>query len=68
MKKQIEPTFTFKIFKNDLLVQQFVKCHDDLLPFAYLQRNQPFSIHYALTYGGWRVEWINELSKQKGTW
>lgn len=61
-------TFTFKIYKDGNVVKEFTKQVGDFEPFKWLLRNQGQSTNYALKYGGYKVEEINEQSKESKFW
>ena len=66
--KPTPDTYTYKIFQDGELRKEFNGQENDFEPFKYLLRNQHQSTDYALRYGGWKVEEINEQTGQSIFW
>ena len=61
-------TYTFKIYQDNELKKEFNEQESDQKAFAYLLRSQGQSTDWALRYGGWKVEQINEQTKESEFW
>ena len=57
--------FTYKIYQNGKFKKEFNKQKNDFCVFKYLLDNQSQSTEYALKYGDWSVDIINEKTKEK---
>ncbi len=63
-----ENTYTYKIYQDDQLKKEFNGQKNDSAPFGWLLRNQHQSTSYAIKYGGWKVEEINEQTNESNFW
>jgi hypothetical protein len=63
-----EHTYTFKVYQDNELKATFEHQTNDFEPFKYLLRHQGQSTNYALKYGGWKVEEINEQTNELTKW
>ena len=61
-------TYTFKIYQDNQLKKEFVNENNDCKAFGWLLNNQGQSTDYALRHGGWKVEQINEQTKEAEYW
>jgi len=61
-------TYTFKIYQDNELRKEFNAQTNDFEPFKYLLRSQGQSTDWALRYGGWKVEQINEQTGHTEFW
>ena len=66
--EKIEPLFTFIISQDGEEKAKFEHQLTDWEPFRKLQRLQGNSMDYALRYGGWKVEQINESTQESTFW
>lgn len=66
--KPEESTYTFKVYQDDELKKEFNGQKDDFAPFKFILNTQGHSLNYALKYGGWKVEEINEQTKESKFW
>lgn len=58
-------TFTIIISKDGEVKKTFTGEKNDFAAFAWLLRNQGQSTSWAVKYGGWKVEIINEQTGEK---
>jgi len=61
-------TYTFIITQDDEVRKEFNNCESDFAPFGWLLRNQGNSVSHALKYEGWKVQQINEQTKESDFW
>jgi len=64
----MKTTYTFKIYQDNELKKEFNEQESDQKAFAYLLRSQGQSTDWALRYGNWKVEQINEQTKESEFW
>ena len=64
----MKTTYTFKIYQNGKLKKEFNEQESDQKAFAYLLRSQGQSTDWALRFGGWKVEQINEQTEESEFW
>ena len=64
----MKTTYTFKIYQYNELKKEFNEQESDQKAFAYLLRSQGQSTDWALRYGNWKVEQINEQTKESEFW
>lgn len=57
--------YTYIIKQDGVLKAQFENQEDDFKVFGFMLRNQSFSLDYALKYGGWTIEVIDQNTGQK---
>ena len=60
--------YTFIISHNGEVKKRFENQESDMQAFGYLLRAQGNSTDYALRYGGWKVEQINQDTKESEFW
>jgi hypothetical protein len=53
-------TYTYRITLDGIQKAVFSNCKTDFEVFKYLLNSQGNSMSYAIKYGGWKVEEINE--------
>ena len=58
----------FIIYKDDEKAEVFEHQEDSSNPFRWLLNHQGQSIHYALKYGGYKVEQIDEETEKSTFW
>jgi hypothetical protein len=63
-----ENTYTFKIYQDNELKKEFNGQKNDFEAFKWLLNNQGQSINHAIKYEGWKVEEINETTKESEFW
>lgn len=63
-----QPKYTYKVYQDEQLKKEFNEQTDDFAPFKFILNNQGQSMNYALKYGGWKVEEINEQTKESRFW
>ena len=51
--------YTYYIYQDKKLIKQFDNQDTDVNVFGWMLRNQGQSIHWALKYGGWHIEYGN---------
>jgi hypothetical protein len=56
----MESTFTYRIYQDNKIRKEFENQLTDYNVFSWMLRNQHNSVHYALKYGGWKIEVTNE--------
>jgi hypothetical protein len=56
---------TINIYKDNTLLKTFDNQESDINAFGWLLRNQGQSVDYALRYGGYKVELIDETTGEK---
>jgi len=61
-------TYKFIISQNGEVKKTFENQTSDGPAFGYLLRAQAQSTNYALKYGGWKVEQINEQTGKSEFW
>ena len=61
-------TYTFIITQDNEVRKEFNNCESDFTPFGWLLRNQGHSVSHALKYEGWKVQQINEQTKESDFW
>ena len=66
--KPEETTYTYKVYQDNELKKEFNQQKGDFEPFKYLLNNQGQSTDWALRWGGWKVEEINEQTGQSNFW
>lgn len=59
---------TYKIYQDGKLMQEFNHQENDWEPFKWLLRNQCQSTDYALRWGGWKVEEVDEETNKSTYW
>lgn len=52
--------YTYKIYQDGKIKAEITGQENDFKAFKYLLDNQSASTNYALKWGGWKVEIINE--------
>ena len=57
-------SYTLKIYQDKELKKEFTGSRDGGEAFGWLLRNQHLSVDSALRWGGWKVEQINEQTKE----
>jgi hypothetical protein len=57
-------TFTYRIYQDNELRKEFSNQTDDTNVFGWMLRNQHFSVHYALKFGGWKIDVVNEQTQE----
>ena len=60
--------YTFIIKQDGIEKKKFEHEANDYEPFKWLLRNQGQSVSYALKYGGWSVEAIDEDTGESTFW
>ena len=60
--------YTYKVYQDNELKKEFNEQTSDFAPFKFILNNQGQSVNYALKYGGWKVEEINEQTKEAKFW
>lgn len=61
-------TYTYILSYEGEEKYKFENQENDQKAFAQLLRSQGNSVDYALRYGGWKVEVINEQTKDSSFW
>jgi hypothetical protein len=56
--------YTLNIYQNNELKKTFKDQKTDFKAFKFLLDNQSQSTSYAIKYGGWKVEIINQKTKE----
>lgn len=51
---------TYNIFQDSKLVKTFENQDGDINVFGWMLRNQSQSIHWALKWGGWKIEYTTD--------
>ena len=64
----MQNTYTIKIYQHNKLRKEFKDQTGDNFAFRWLLNNQGQSIDFALRYGGWKVEEINEQTQEIEFW
>lgn len=61
-------TYKIVIYQDGEIKKTFENQNNDSNAFGWMLRNQHNSIDYALRYGGWKVEQINEQTGKSEFW
>lgn len=64
----MKTTYKIIISKNGEIKKTFENQEGDASAFGYMLRAQGQSIHHALKFEGWKVEQINEQTKESEFW
>jgi hypothetical protein len=56
--------YTYKIYHNNELKKTFENEKNDFCVFGYMLKAQSNSVSHAIIYEGWKVEIINEDTKE----
>lgn len=60
--------YTYIIYQDNKEVKRFENQESDFPTLKYIQSHQSQSLDYALKWGGWNVEEINEDTKESIFW
>lgn len=60
--------YTFKIYRDNEIQTELNNQETDFKAFKYLLTHQGQSTSWALKWGGWKVEQINEETKEISFW
>ena len=63
-----EDLFTFIVTKDGEERAKFENQKTDFEPFKYLLKHQSQSTGWAMRYGGWRVQEVNQTTKKSHFW
>ena len=61
-------SITIKIYQDNVLRKEFNNKEDSNIAFRWLLNNQGNSVDYAIRWGGWKVEEINEQTNEVELW
>mgnify|MGYP006292742469 CR=1 FL=1 len=61
-------SITIKIYQDNVLRKEFNNKEDSNIAFRWLLNNQGSSVDYAIRWGGWKVEEINEQTNEVELW
>lgn len=64
----MENTCTIKIYRDNELLKEFKNQESDGEAFGWMLRNQGNSIDYALRFGGYKVEVIDDKTGKVEYW
>lgn len=63
-----ESLYTFIVTKDGEEKAKFENQKTDFEPFKYILNNQSQSVHWAMKWEGWKVQEINEDTKESSFW
>lgn len=61
----MQTLYTYNIYQDNELKKTFENEPDDSKMFGYMLRSQGNSINYAIKYGGYKIEIINQTTNEK---